>query len=172
MNKIKYLLIAFAMLFLASCGDDVVYQYNLGSASFEVTVLLEDWALADGFDNIWVSSANAGEIDDYVLNGGFVLFYIYGNGVYSPLPYTFPELDGDITFQTQLTASYEYGYVNFEFLDLHPTNPLPPPRNYRVKVVVVQGDEGYIARDVDLGDYNQVVNAFNPKVIELEVNEK
>ncbi len=168
----KYIYLLFVALFLASCGDDVVYQYDLDATSFKVTIISGDWALLTGTDNVWVSSAVAPEIDAHVEGGGFVLFYLLSNGTHSPLPYTFAELDGNVTYQTQLSASYEGGFVNFEFLNLHPTDPrIITPGTFDVKVVVVQGDEDlFSSTNIDLNDYYQVKEAFNPKEIELELN--
>ncbi len=167
----KYIYLLFLALFLASCEDKYVteqyiteeyttIEYGLNSISFEVDVLLEDWALIDGFDNIWARSVDAPEVDVNVEKTGFVLFFLINGSTYSPLPYTFPELDQGITFQTQLMASYEGGFVNFEFLDLHPSNPLPPPRNYKVRTVVVYADDDNLARSIDLNNFETVASTF------------
>lgn len=139
-----------------------VFNYNLRSYQWQ----------HDGGGR-WYYSLEMPEVTPDVVDYGAVLCYreniINGVRTYEAMPITtLLEYNGEI-FTNELWYTHYDGYVDFEWLDTHPTDPLPPDYDMYFKIVVIHPSDSYKVKNMDLNDYNAVAKALDLEDLEAEI---
>ena len=141
----KYLYLLLFLPFLSSCQEDTII-YDLDAVTIFLEARPADWA-ETGDLNIWSAVYNVPEIDDIVLNNGFVLVYkeVFNPSGFRQLPYTEVYNDPqDETIQYSIEKQYEFGFGEIEIQHVNSLPYLdeiqPPIETEFYKVVVVTGD--------------------------------
>ena len=155
-------IIIISVLVFTSCVEDNSTTYDGGKADIITQFITLKWDNWDqGSDQYtWFQEFEVPLVDESIADYGTVLaFWETGDGWESlPITHVFWTEDGT-TYSTEFWYSYDYKRTFFYYTNTHPDDYRPPQEDYRIKLVILDGDfhQFGIENDVDLNDHDDIM---------------
>ncbi|MFP4368201.1 MAG: hypothetical protein ACLFR2_01330 [Candidatus Kapaibacterium sp.] len=141
------------------------FFYNLNPADWQPTEAVDQWFIRINEPFITASVTD---------NGAVLCYYLSENGAWSLMPITnnYYTPEGQI-YSEEFWFSYFDGFIDFDYRDMHPTEPLPPGGLIEIKAVIIENwssVSSMIGQD-DIKTYDSLEAALNLKNDSEEITE-
>ncbi len=136
---------------------------NTGMKTVFFNMAMQDWT-PTGDKGRWFYSLQMPEVTQDVVDNGAVLCYrrniINGIETFEAMPVTTLIEENGVLFSNEIWYSHYNGYIDFDWWDSHPTEPLSPGYDMYFKIVILYPMYAYKLKNVDVNDYQAVSKAL------------